>query len=280
MKNLKLTQNSLGFDIIREQTNRNIPLQSTYCHCITIGYIVAGTKHIYCNGKHTTIEANDLFVIGIGNYYEENIVSKDGTFEQISFHIAPHRLQQVLFSLSINFGISLSTKPNNSTRFDNRLSTIPADEPLHKFFTSIDNSLQPNDTIKRIKLNELIYLLATSGNGDIKEFLFRYSDTKTARFISIIHENIFENLTLEGLAEKLNCSLTAFKKNFNLIFGLSTHKWITEQRLVRAKFLLQSTELTISEIAYKCGFANVSHFAKLFKLRFGSTPKEFRRQRN
>ena len=278
MKNLQLTHNSLGFEIIRELTNQNTSLQSTYSSCITIGYVVSGAKNIYFNGKQTTIVANNLFILGIGTHYEEDIVSEDGTFEQISFQIAPQRLQQVLFSLSVNFGISLPAKSKYSSIFDSRFSVIPADEQLHNLFASINNVSQYTDTIKRIKLNELIYLLATSGNDTIKEMLLRYSDSKTARFIATIHENIFENITLQALAAKTNCSLTTFKKNFNLIFGASPRRWIIKQRLDRSKFLLQSIEQTISEIAYKCGFANVSHFIKLFKLHFGGTPKEFRRQ--
>ena len=70
-----------------------------------------------------------------------------------------------------------------------------------------------------------------------------------------------------------NRSLTSFKKEFKGIFGMPPHRWIVEKRLERARMLLISTNKTVSEVGTECGFANISHFIKLFKRRFGTTPK-------
>jgi AraC-like DNA-binding protein len=52
---------------------------------------------------------------------------------------------------------------------------------------------------------------------------------------------------------------------------------LLHQEEQRAKILLFSTNLTISEIGNQCAFTNISHFIKLFKQRYGDTPAALRR---
>jgi AraC-like DNA-binding protein len=60
--------------------------------------------------------------------------------------------------------------------------------------------------------------------------------------------------------------------------GSTFTQYVTEQRLAAAYKALRhiSNDLPISTIAYDCGFANVSHFNRLFRQRFGCTPSDVR----
>ena len=57
----------------------------------------------------------------------------------------------------------------------------------------------------------------------------------------------------------------------------STSFYIRSFRLHRAKQLLQTTNLNVSEIAFEVGFANLSYFSRVFKEEFGISPLETRR---
>jgi AraC-like DNA-binding protein len=96
--------------------------------------------------------------------------------------------------------------------------------------------------------------------------------------MNVVYGNIFNDVSVEMLAEQTNRSLTSFKKEFKRLFNAPPHRWIIEQRLDRAKIMLSSTSRTVSEIGAECAFANISHFIKLFKQRYHETPASFRRR--
>ena len=146
----------------------------------------------------------------------------------------------------------------------------------------VDHSLRTsgllhNDVGQRIKLNELIYLLLSAEDGCVRRRLVRSTDSSMSQFVNTVYDNIFNDISIEGLAEQTHRSLTSFKKEFRRIFDTSPHHWIIEQRLDRARILLASTSRTVSEIGTECGFSNISHFIKLFKQRYRCTPASFRK---
>ena len=222
-----------------------------------------------------------MFLLGAGIHYEENCIGESGRFESITFFVSAERLQQAIFGLNINYGLSFSS--HHSCRHCNthNFTSVKAETPLSNFFQSIDLSLRNsgllhNDVGQRIKLNELIYLILSGEDGCTKRKLLRSADVLSGQFVNVIHENIFNDISVEMLASMTNRSLTAFKKEFKRLFGAPPHRWIIEQRLNRAKILLASTSRTVSEIGTECGFSNISHFIKLFKQRYHTTPAAFR----
>ena len=222
-------------------------------------------------------------VLDAGFHYEENIMGVNGKFEQITFYISPDTLQQAIFGLNINYGLSFSSRHSCVKCSSLNFVSERADTPLHNFFVGINISLRNsgllhNDVGQRIKLNELVYLILSGEDGCIRRKVLRSSDIDSGNFVNIIYENVFNDISIEMLAEMTNRSLTSFKKEFRRLFDAPPHRWIIEQRLDRAKILLASTSRTVSEIGAECAFTNISHFIKLFKLRYKETPAAFRRR--
>ena len=67
-------------------------------------------------------------------------------------------------------------------------------------------------------------------------------------------------------------SMASFKRDFQKHYGTSPGKWLTVKRLNRAKRFLETGQKNISDITFKSGFNNVSHFSKVFKEYFGKSP--------
>lgn len=85
-----------------------------------------------------------------------------------------------------------------------------------------------------------------------------------------------ENFALPELCEQLNMSRSqVFRKMKNLI-GESPSSFIRSFRLQKAKVLLQCTEYNISEIAWRVGYKDLSHFSKSFQSEFGKSPSDIR----
>ena len=274
---------ALMSDVVKITERENSGVRSLSLSRIAIGYVLSGTKYLYCNDYSYAIEEGNLFLLDVGFHYEENIVGENGRFEQVTFFLTAQRLQQVIFSLSINFGLSFSSHHSCTKCFSRNFVYAKASTPLRNFFVGIDLSLRNsgllhNDVGQRIKLNELIYLLLSEEDGCLRHKVLRSSDSDSGHFMNVVYENIFNDISVEMLAEQTNRSLTSFKKEFKRLFNAPPHRWIIEQRLDRAKIMLSSTTRTVSEIGAECAFANISHFIKLFKQRYNETPASFRRR--
>jgi transcriptional regulator GlxA family with amidase domain len=83
--------------------------------------------------------------------------------------------------------------------------------------------------------------------------------------------------TLEDIAKQFDMSPRNFSRRFKLAIGKTPIKYLHELRLNNAKELLQSSNLTVAEIAYKVGYNDMSYFAKLFKKELYVSPKEYRK---
>ncbi|WP_457271846.1 helix-turn-helix domain-containing protein [Pedobacter sp. UYEF25] len=111
-----------------------------------------------------------------------------------------------------------------------------------------------------------------------------YSENPIGKLISkatfIIHESFENALDMEALARQLPMGYAAFRKSFKLVTGESPNQYHLNLRLNRAKDLLNSTILNISEIATQTGFDSVFYFSRLFKKKHGVSPKSYRAQNN
>lgn len=83
--------------------------------------------------------------------------------------------------------------------------------------------------------------------------------------------------SLKELASLCGLSVSHFVRAFGLSTGDPPHRWMLRHRVERSKSLLRHTEATLAEVAVSCGFADQSHFTRVFKSFVGVTPAAWRR---
>jgi signal transduction histidine kinase/DNA-binding response OmpR family regulator/ligand-binding sensor domain-containing protein len=95
----------------------------------------------------------------------------------------------------------------------------------------------------------------------------------------MIEANINDfNFTVEQLASELHLSHSQFGRKLAALTGFTPNHFIRNLRLKKAKELLQNQELSITSVAYDCGFNDPSYFTRVFKKELGKTPLEWRSQ--
>ena len=91
-----------------------------------------------------------------------------------------------------------------------------------------------------------------------------------------IAARLAEPLSLEALAAIAGMSPFHFARAFKTKTGCPPHRYVVVQRVERAKVLLRTTGLPITEIAVRVGWENPSKFAAQFKAMVGMTPGAWR----
>jgi AraC family transcriptional regulator len=88
------------------------------------------------------------------------------------------------------------------------------------------------------------------------------------------------DISIAQIASECGLSRGHFGRAFKQSTGLPPHRWLLQRRVEKAKDLLRNSRLPIVEIALACGFAEQSHFTRIFSRAVGESPGAWRRQRS
>ncbi len=91
-----------------------------------------------------------------------------------------------------------------------------------------------------------------------------------------LQDNYSRQIKLSEVAERFDMSVRTFNRRFKAATDQSPLQYLQEIRIETAKDLLQTSNLTISEVAYKIGYQDMGHFTGLFKKLLSITPSEYR----
>ncbi len=117
------------------------------------------------------------------------------------------------------------------------------------------------------------YFLAGPAYDDKK---ISEQEMRIKRVINFISMHYNDNdLSLEKLANMASMSPTSFSKYFKKQTGQNYIEVLTGLRLSEVCKLLGNTDLSIAQVASRCGYNNLSNFNKLFKKQYKCTPKQF-----
>jgi AraC-like DNA-binding protein len=86
------------------------------------------------------------------------------------------------------------------------------------------------------------------------------------------------SLSIEAVARTVAISPFHFIRQFQAVFGVTPHQFRIRSRLDRAKRLLASGQLSVTEVCMEVGFSSLGSFSELFRRRVGSTPSAYQRR--
>jgi len=104
----------------------------------------------------------------------------------------------------------------------------------------------------------------------------KLSPAQVRRLTEYIDGRLHEQLNLERLAAVAGMGVWTFTRHFRESFGRTAHTYIIEQRIDRARRLLEQSDLPIKEVAAACGFADQAHMTRAFQTHLHTTPAALR----
>lgn len=97
-----------------------------------------------------------------------------------------------------------------------------------------------------------------------------------ARAVSYIENNLGGAIRQKDLLEAANMGSTKFKKTFKQVTGLTVTEFVSSERIELAKRLLTDHDMSIDEVAHRCGYARATSFSALFAKSVGMPPRKWR----
>ena len=141
---------------------------------------------------------------------------------------------------------------------------------------------QKNGFDSVLELFSILHDLSTSRNmrtlsdsGSDNE-QFNYNSRRIEKVFEYMNTNYSRPITLTEVAKVANMPEASFSRFIKKRIGSTFIDSLNEIRLGHATRMLIDTTHNVAEVAYKCGFNNISNFNRTFKKRKGCTPKEFR----
>ena len=216
------------------------------------------------DGKEVEAEENSVILYRLGSpqYYR----AAGPQFGNDWFHFMPESGadEQFLAALDIPFDTPLKLESIaelsvfvsmmcHEKYSDNLYKTDSADLLIKLFF---------------LKLSEKINMSANVGTGSMYE---KMSILRTKIYNDPAHE-----WNVDGLAHELTMSRSSFQHLYKKMFGVTPINDVITGRTEHAKYLLGSTDYTVTHIARMCGYSSDIHFMRQFKQRTGVTPSEYR----
>jgi len=237
----------------------------------SVMFIIQGKKYFHFGDQTICINNNELILVKRGIYTISEFIPDNGSFEALIIFIPDKFLQS----------ISHYNSDLNASKAETAYVILKRDTYLEQFksqyLSYFTGDFQGKKQLLQLKLQELFLLLQ---NSDARQLISRFISScinkESIDIEYIIRTNLFQPLSIEDYAKLCLRSLASFKRDFKKQFATSPKKWINIQRISYANSLLKTSNKTVAEIAFECGFENTSHFIKIFKNKMGYTPKAMR----
>nr|WP_272501538.1 HTH-type transcriptional activator RhaR [Silvania confinis] len=96
------------------------------------------------------------------------------------------------------------------------------------------------------------------------------------KLITTLAGSLNRSFVLEKFCEQEQCSERALRQQFRAQTGMTVNHYLRQLRICHAQYLLQHTEMMVSEVAMQCGFEDSNYFSVVFNREIGMTPVQWR----
>ncbi|HET8887195.1 MAG TPA: AraC family transcriptional regulator [Salinimicrobium sp.] len=113
----------------------------------------------------------------------------------------------------------------------------------------------------------------------LPQILRRTDVEKVKKAIQIIENDLGQNFSVDFLAKEVGTNVNKLQDGFKYMFNLTVNKYMQQAKLEAAKEMFAKTDYNISQIVNLIGLNNRSYFSKVFKEKYGVSPKYFLKSR-
>jgi AraC-like DNA-binding protein len=267
---------------------RHCELEQYKADTYSIKYIQQGTEHYFLKGRRFSVSAGNFLlvnnrqpidvyihsrkkVIAFCIHLEEGLLQEmyaqllfgerrllDQPFEKPD--VPP--FEEILYSDKENsLGIYLQQMAGN---FDSSTETIRV-EPNSLYYHISQHLLQVQNSFSKSARQ-----LGAIRNSTKNELVRRLEVAK-----EMLDELDADGLTIDAVAQQCALSGSHLFRSFKKLYGVSPYQYLLQQKIKQAANLLATKDVTVTEVALRCGFSDLPSFSKAFKKINGQSPTAF-----
>lgn len=289
MSNVKINRDSseiISYDedgvpiYIREGYLSVYPNYRALCHWhedIEFIYILDGCMDYYINGKSVLLKEGDSIAVNSGRlHYGYSKLKKECHFYCFLLHPSLITTNKKLVPKYIS-----SVTANNSADYILFSPDDNAAEILQSLY-NLKRNPSPSYELDVIGLFHVLWnkiyrkIISESNNPENAAGFELISQRK---MVSFIYQNYSNNIFLDDIAAAGNVCRSKCCQIFKKYVGQSPMEFVNSYRLERSQHLLLNTSLTVTDICTACGFNHLSYFSRQFQMKYGCTPRDYRKQR-
>lgn len=237
--------------------------------------VLDGTNTLSYGKQTYTVHKNEMILLKKATsvrYEKKGNPENDNIYNSLMFSLKDELIQSFLATTELEM-------PKVKAEGEIKTTVSSMNECLVAFANSLKpyffDSAEVHQGQLRLKMMEMLYDVSICSRNMFYQILQLHQPVRSD-VRNVVENNYASPISLEELAYLSGRSLSSFKRDFQQIYNTSPALWIREKRLNKAKELLQSTPMSVSEICYSLGFENVSHFSRIFKEHFGQAPTAMR----
>jgi AraC-like DNA-binding protein len=230
--------------------------------------VLGGSVKLTCGRQSWTVGKNQMILLRKAHSvsYEKQGSPETGLFESQLFAINDELLKDFLTTQQINV-------PPMTEELGAQVS--PMSDRLVAYCWSLapyfNDPSQVSPGLLRLKVMELLFNVMDCSKNIFRQML-QLRQPVRVDVHRVVEENYTSPISLEDLAYLSGRSLSSFKRDFQNIYGESPAKWIREKRLSKAHQMLESSQMSVADVAFSLGFENPTHFSRIFKQKYGLSP--------
>lgn len=154
-------------------------------------------------------------------------------------------------------------------------SAIVQNPNIKLSFYNIYKESKLADNTSNLTIDALLLQMFETMRG-VESNLFSTKPHWVKKIDEILNDNFDQPLTLQELSDELDVHWVHLSRDFPRYFRCNFSEYVRKIRVEKSLNLLRNQQLSLTEIALMCGFADQSHFIRCFKNFHGLTPKKFR----
>jgi AraC-like DNA-binding protein len=242
------------------------------------GIIIVGQGHKIIHFPEHQIKygAGDYLVLGVPVPLEcEAFTDNDLPVMGIAIDINPAMLHKLVNQIMQHKPLSALSSSAQIGAVQSATLDTAMELVTHRLLTVLNNPIEA-DIFGEDIVKELVYRVLCGPQGHTLIGLAMHDGhyARIARTLSTMHSSYANQITVEGLAEDVNMSVSSFHRAFRQVTFESPLQYLKKVRLAKAKELIATSGSKANEAALKVGYTSPSQFSREFKRHFNKTPSE------
>lgn len=260
---------SASFHIYSQQVDRLCELH--WHEFYELCFVLSGSGCNVVNGVRYELHPGSLFLLTPADFHE---IGPSGSE---SLHLYNLVFSDELFSEELKAIFFQEAGEYWNADMSNRFAAVESEFRLI-WEESQAQSLGFKFIVKGALERILLYTARTTRACEDKRKHVQHPDVQRA--LLHIHHHFRDAISLEEAARQAGLAPNYFSQVFRKTTGIPFQTYLQDLRLKFAKSLLISSDYPVTEICYASGFHTLTHFERVFKQRFGLTPRTVQKTRN